>query len=516
MLDGTGRQPVYARNAAATSQPLATQAALEVMRLGGNAVDAAVSAAACLTVVEPTSNGIGGDLFAIIWDGGRLHGLNASGRSPAAWTPSRFAGRDEMPRLGGDSVTVPGCVAGWRDLVGRFGRRTLGDALEPAIRYARDGHAVSPITAQAWGRAADRFGDRDGFRRVFCPAPQTGELWRSPEHARALGRIAGDGGESFYRGEIARDIAAAVQIDGGALTTDDLAAHENDWLAAGDLLSADALGVTLQEIPPNGQGIAAQMALQMCEALGETTLHQEVEAMKLALADLHAHAADPAAMAFPPQRLIDPPYAAERAKLITDKAGDYGAGDPRPGGTVYLTTADAGGMMVSLIQSNYFGFGSGVVAADWGVALQNRGFGFVLTPGHPNRVGARKRPFHTIIPGFVTQSGHPLMSFGVMGGPMQPQGHLQVMLRLFRRGEGLQAAIDAPRWHLARDAAGRWELWHEPDYPADALADLAARGHALRERTWHHFGGAQALRRLDSGVYEAASDPRKDGHAGGF
>ena len=512
MLHGTGRQPVYARNVVATSQPLAAQAGLSALRRGGNAVDAAVAAASCLTVVEPTSNGLGGDLFAIVRGAdGTVHGLNASGRSPAAWTGDRFAGVDSMPQFGGDSVTVPGCVAGWRDLIERFGSMSLGDVLEPAIRYATDGHPVGPITAAAWARAAVKFGDRNGFRETFCPAPAAGEIWNAPGHARTLRRVADDGGESFYRGEIAQDIAAAVRADGGALTADDLAAHENEWV---EPLSVDALGFTLLELPPNGQGIAASMALQLCDALDAADdPHRQVEAMKLAFADLHAHVADPAAMRFPPRLLLDPAYAADRAALVGESAGDYGPGEPSRGGTVYLCAADAGGMMVSLIQSNYFGFGSGVVAPRWGVALQNRGFGFVTTGGHPNAVGPRKRPFHTIIPGLTT-APHDLV-FGVMGGPMQAQGHLQLLLRL-RAGEGLQRAVDAPRWQLARAADGRWQLWHEAGYDAAVLSDLRRRGHALREMPWEHFGGAQAVRRLAGGVYEAASDPRKDGGAAGF
>ncbi len=491
------------------------------MANGGNAIDAAVAAAACLTVVEPTSNGLGGDLFAILHDGQSLHGLNASGRSPAAWTPERFAGLDQMPQWGGDSVTVPGCVAGWRDLTDRFGQCSLGENLQAAIRHARDGHPVSPITAAAWQRAAKKFGENSGFKQVFCPAPSVGDIWKAPGHARTLETIAADGGDSFYNGEIAQAIAEAIQADGGVLSTDDLAAHANDWLTADELLSAAGLGITLHEIPPNGQGVAGQMALQLCDALhfdgnwfGGRGLHLQVEAMKLAFADLHAHVADPAAMSFPPAALVDPAYAASRLDLLDrDMARDYGPGQPRPGGTVYLCAAD-GERMISLIQSNYFGFGSGVVVGDWGIALQNRGFGFVLDEGHPNQVGPRKRPFHTIIPGFVTQNGDPTMAFGVMGGPMQAQGHLQMMLRIFATGQDLQIANDAPRWQLARDANGDWELWHEQNFDANVLSDLARRGHRLQVKSYENFGGAQLIRRHANGIYEASSDPRKDGHAG--
>jgi gamma-glutamyltranspeptidase/glutathione hydrolase len=520
MLHDTGRQVVHGREAVATSQPLAAQAGLDLLARGGNAIDAAVAAAACLTVVEPTSNGLGGDLFAIVWDGHRLHGLDASGKSPAGWTPDRFADHHHMPQYGGDSVTVPGGVSGWRDLLDRFGSKPIGDVLEPAVRYAADGFPVSPITADAWCRGERVHGHRDGFRRTFCPKPAAGEMWRAPGHAKTLQTMQRDGVTPFYVGDIARAIVEAVRDDGGVLAEADLADHENRHLTADDLLSAEACGVTLHEIPPAGQGVAAQMALLICEQVGcddwfsPQGMHVQVEAMKLAFADLHAHVADPAAMRFPPAALLDPAYARDRANTLDQStAGDYGPGSPRQGGTVYLAAADRQGRMVSLIQSNYYGFGSGVVTGDWGIALQNRGFGFTLEVDHPNRVGPRKRPFHTIIPGFVTRAGRPLAAFGVMGGPMQAQGHLQVVLRRYRLGQTWQQAIDAPRWQLARGVNGRWQLWHEPDLDRGTVTALSLLGHDLHEKPWLHFGGAQAIERLDNGSYAAASDPRKDGHA---
>ena len=514
------RQPVYARNALATSQPLATSAGLAMLLRGGNAVDAAVAAAVCLTVVEPTSNGIGGDLFAIVHDGRTLHGLNASGRSPAAWSPDYFAGRDIMPLTGPDSVTVPGCVSGWRDLHARFGRLPFADLFEPAIRHARDGYAVSPITAEAWGRSEGRFGAFDEFRKVFLPAPKPGEIWKSPDHAATLERIARDGGESFYRGKLAAEIADAA----GAMTAADLAAHENVWYVQKELVYGDGDAVRLYEIPPNGQGIAAALALQIAEAaaarfgldgwFGVDGLHAQIEAMKLAFADLHQHVADPAHMRHAWGDLLSVAYARDRAALIDmRRAADPAAGAPTAGGTVCLSAADAGGLMVSLIQSNYHGFGSGVVVPGTGIALQNRGLGFVLAGGHPNQVAGGKRPLHTIIPGFATgPNDDPLMAFGLMGGPMQAQGHLQLMLRIFGDNEGVQDAVDAPRWQVMHGNALQVERGFDPA----AVADLRARGHDVSEASFHGFGGAQLVRRLANGTYAAASDPRKDGHAAGF
>ena len=513
------RKPVYARNAVATSQPLATAAGLSMLQRGGNAVDAALAAAICLTVVEPTSNGIGSDLFAVVHDGRALHGLNASGKSPAAWSPDYFAGREEMPLDGPDSVTVPGCVSGWRDLHAAFGRLPFADLFEPAIRHARDGYPASPITAEAWGRGEGRFGKFDEFRKIFLPAPKAGELWRSPDHAATLERIARDGGESFYHGDLAAKIADAA----GAMTADDLANHANVWYTPDALVHGDGCGVRLHEIPPAGQGIAAVMALQIAVAAAERLgiddwygvdgLHVQIEAMKLAFADLHAHVADLEHMRHAPPDLTSPVYAADRAVLIDlNKATIPAAGAPTKGGTVYLAAADASGLMVSLIQSNYYGFGSGVVVPDTGIALQNRGFGFVLTPGHPNQVAGGKRPFHTIIPGFVTTpTGDPLMAFGVMGGPMQAQCHLQTMLRIYGDGQNLQAACDAPRWQVI---AGN-TLHVEAGFDPPTLAALRRRGHEITEQSFHGFGGAQLIRRLPNGTYEAASDPRKDGHAAG-
>ena len=459
-------------------------------------------------MTEPTSNGIGGDLFAIVSQNDQLVGLNASGRSPAAWTSDRFAGLDDMPRLGVDSITVPGCVAGWRDLSRRFGKLPFASLFGPAIRHARDGFRVGPITAAAWQRAATVYDGR-AFAETFLPAPNAGDLWRSEDHARTLERIAATDGDTLYNGELAEKVAAVA----GAMTTDDLAAHENLWVHESDLIRVDAFGVSLYEMPPNGQGVAACMALGIaanvpCDGWQcDRGRHLQIEAMKLAFADLHAHVADGEAMAFDAQRLVDASYLADRATLLDhDRAATYAAGVPTLGGTVNLVACDEDGTIVSLIQSNYMGFGSGVVVPGTGIALQNRGSGFVTTPGHPNQVGPRKRPFHTIIPGFVKRDGRPIMPFGLMGGPMQAQGHLQLMLRLFAGSEGVQEAVDAPRWQVTDGLTVLVEDGLEP-------ADLRRRGHDVRAADFTAFGGAQLARRLDDGSYEAASDSRKDGCA---
>ena len=523
-MPSTGRQAVYGRNIVATSQPLAAQAGLQMLREGGNAVDAAVACAACMTVVEPTTNGIGSDNFIILNDGDKLVGLNASGKSPAAWTPDRFAGKDRMPQGGWDAVTVPGAVSGWAALHERYGKLPFDKTLAPAIHYARVGYPVSPIIAGYWrGAERGRLAEFEEFRRVFLPAPRAGEVWRSEDHARTLEEIARTKGESFYTGELAQTIANAARAAGGTMTADDLADHQPVWYTEDELVSAEAFGITLYEIPPNGQGIAACMALRACHELaglhspkdwyGVDGLHLQIEAMKLAFADLYAFVSDPATMQVSPAALTDPAYLAARAREINPmQALVYAQGVPKLGGTINLATADEGGMMVSLIQSNYAGFGSGIVVPGTGIAMQNRGAGFVLTEGHPNQVGPRKRPFHTIIPGFVKKNGRPHMAFQLMGGPMQAQGHLQMMLRILAAGQGVQAAVEAPRWQVVQGH----EVSHEAGFDPAVLAELKRRGHLLEEQGFIGFGGAQMIRRLDNGAYEAASDNRKDGQAVGF
>lgn len=514
------RMPVLARNVVATSQPLAAQAGLRMLLKGGNAVDAALATAIALTVVEPVNNGIGSDAFAIVWDGHALHGLNASGRSPAAWTPELFAGLETMPVRGWHSVTVPGAVSAWCELSARFGKLSFEALFEPAIDYARRGFLVSPITAKVWQQQAATFKEFPEFAEAFLPngqAPRAGERFVFEDQAKTLEAIAATKGESFYRGDLAHKIAAHAQATGGLMTVDDLASHEADWV---EPVAQDYRDYTLHEIPPNGQGLAALLMLGILQHWpmqdyavdSADSLHLQIEAMKLAYADAHRYIADTAHMDVQVSSLLDPQYLTSRAALIDLKqARNFQFGNPPRGDTVYLTTADASGMMVSLIQSNYYGFGSGVVVSGTGISLQNRGYGFSLQPGHPNQVAGRKRPYHTIIPGFVTRAGQPVMSFGVMGGPMQPQGHAQMMIRLADYHQNPQAASDAPRWQVMQNL----EVAVEAGFKADVLDALLMRGHQITQRDPAAFGGAQLIYKLEDG-YAAASDHRKDGQAVGF
>jgi gamma-glutamyltranspeptidase/glutathione hydrolase len=515
------RMPVLARNVVATSQPLAAQAGLRMLLGGGNAVDAALAAAIALAVVEPTSNGIGGDAFAILWNGAALHGLNGSGRSPRAWSPQRFAGSGSMPVLGWDTVTVPGAVAAWAALSDRFGRLPFADLFQPAIAYARTGFVVSPITAERWRQAQSFYTNFAEINRTFFPtgrAPQAGEVFRCTDQADTLAAIAESRGETFYRGAIAEKIAACAAAEGGALTLDDLAGHTVEWVTP---LAVGYRGVSLHEIPPNGQGIAALIALGILNHfdLGRfpvdsvDSIHLQIEAMKSAFDAVFRHVADKDHMAMPPEELLSADALAAAAKAIRmDRAAAVHGGPPAGGGTVCLTAADESGMMVSFIQSNYLGFGSGVVVPGTGIALQNRGLGFVLNESHPNCVAGGKRPFHTIIPGFVTRGGRPLMSFGVMGAHMQPQGHVQMVVRIRDYGQNPQAACDAPRWHVAADGS----VQIETGFAAPVAEGLRRRGHSVAAGAPESlFGGGQLIYRLADG-YAAASDPRKDGQAVGF
>ena len=520
---GSRRSSVMADNIVATSQPLAAQAGLTMLARGGNAVDAALAAAIALTVVEPTGNGLGSDGFAILWDGKDLHGLNASGRSPAGWSPERFP--NGIPERGWDSVTVPGAVGGWVALSKRFGKLPFADLFEPAIRYASDGFIVSPVIATLWANGAKELHDQPGFADHFLRggrAPLAGERFIRNGMARSLRLIAETEGEAFYRGELAEAMAADAAAHGAALTMDDLAAEEPDWCGTIDQ-SFD--GLALHEIPPNGQGIAACMALGMLDQTAirdlspedPKALHLMWEAMKLAFRDVDAYVADGNAMTgVTSADLLNADYLAKRAALIDPtRAQDFGAGAPKNGGTVYLCAADASGMMVSYIQSNYAGFGSGVVVPETGIHMQNRGLGFTTEDGHPNQVGPRKRPFHTIIPGFLMEGNDPRMAFGVMGGPMQAQGHLQMVLRTQIWGQDVQTAVDGPRWR-ATEGLG---IACETAMPGAALQTLSDMGHKISLETpdaAFGFGGAQLIKRLDGGGYAGGSDPRKDGCAVGF
>lgn len=523
------REPVLAQNAVATSQPLAAQAGLEMLRRGGNAIDAAVATAAALTVVEPTANGIGGDNFALIWTNGMLHGLNSSGRAPLGLVRERYEGLERVPLYGWEAVTTPGAVAGWAAAIERFGSLSLSTVLEPAIRYAQEGYLVSPGVARGWAAADRRYRDDakfDAWREAFVPTgtpPRIGELFKSSGHAWTLERIAASNGRDFYEGEIAARIDRASREHGGDLRAADLAAHTSDWVTP---IEVDYRGLTLHEIPPNGQGLAALLALGILREFdlaslapdSSECLHLQIEAMKLAFADAHRYIADPEHMDVAVADLLDAGYLRERAGLISrDRATDFGHGTPKPGGTVLLTTADSRGNMVSFIQSNYTGFGSGMVVPGTGIALHNRGGNFTLEKGHPNEIGPGKRPYHTIIPGFVTRQGAlgraPVMSFGVMGGFMQPQGHTQVMTRLVDHKQNPQAILDAPRWQVTKGLG----VDIEPGFGTETLKALAAMGHELdpsRSRS-ASFGRGQIIHRLDDG-YLAASDLRADGQAVGF
>ena len=512
------RMPVLARNVVATSQPLAAQAGLRMLLAGGNAVDAVLATAITLTVVEPTSNGIGSDAFAIVWDGQVLHGLNSSGRSPKAWSLPRFAGRETMPVSGWDSVTVPGAVAAWAALSKRLGKLPFADLFRPAISYARRGFLVSPITARRWLEAQTFFAAFAEINRVFFPsgrAPGAGELFRCPDQADTLAAIAESAGETFYRGAIAERIAACAAAEGGVLTLDDLAGHTADWVTP---LAIDYRGIRLHEIPPNGQGIAALIALGILKHFdldqypvdSTDSLHLQVEAMKKAFGEVFRHVADIDHMQLPPSELLaENRLAAHASAIRRDRASEINLNPSAGGGTVYLTAADESGMMVSYIQSNYMGFGSGMVVPGTGIAMQNRGLGFNLQKGHPNFVAGNKRPFHTIIPAFVTQDGRALMSLGVMGAHMQPQGHVQMIVRIFDYGQNPQTACDAPRWHVSADGS----LQLEPGISSEVIEGLIRRGHrATTDAPPSLFGGGQMIFRLQDG-YVAASDPRKDGQA---
>lgn len=509
------------RNAVATSQPLAAQAGLRMLLQGGNAVDAALATAIALTVVEPTSNGLGSDAFALVWDGTSLSGINGSGRSPGAWSPARFAQRDAMPEHGWETVTVPGAVDTWARLSKRFGQLPFEALFEPAIAYAEKGYPVSPITALRWAEAADTYAGFEAFADNFLVgghAPRPGEIFRCPDMAATLKEIAATRGESFYRGALANRIAADAAIHGAALNHEDLASHRSEWVTP---LVVPYRDVHVHEIPPNGQGLAALIALGVLDQFDLTafsadsadSLHLQIEAMKIGFSLAGRHIADPQWMTVTPETLLDQNFLARQAETIQmDRAAPAAAGLPFDAGTVYLTAADDKGRMVSMIQSNFTGFGSGVVVPGTGISLQNRARGFTLEKDHPNEVGGGKRPYHTIIPGFVTRNGQPVLSFGVMGGYMQPQGHMQMVVRLFDYGQNPQAACDAPRWHIAED--GRISL--ENGNPAHIGKELTRRGHSIvDEDPYWGYGGAQLI--LRNGVaYCAASDPRKDGQAVAF
>ena len=517
----SNRQPILAGNVVATSQPLAAQAGLQMLKDGGNAVDAALATAITLTVVEPAMNGIGSDAFCILWDGNQLRGLNASGRSPISWSPDRFRDFSNMPVTGWESVTVPGCVSAWSELSQRFGNLPFTKLFETAIKYAEGGYAVGPITAEAWAVSAKKLGHFAEFSNTFLPqgrAPLPGERFACKQQARTLQKIAETNGDAFYLGELAEKIVADAQMSGAVLSMDDLANHKCDWVGT---VSIDYKGYSIHEIPPNGQGLACLIAFGILRHLSiddfsvDSTdfLHVQIEAMKLALADAYRYVADADYMDITHKDLLMDDYLSMRASQISmDEASSVSYGVPKASETVYLTTADEGGMMVSFIQSNYMGFGSGIVVPDTGISLQNRAAGFSLVEGHPNLVGGSKRPFHTIIPAFLMRGESPVMSYGVMGGPMQAQGHFQITLRVILCGQNPQVAIDAPRWQLMEGM----EVAIEDNFSVSVMEELESRGHKLRRLPKQpFFGGAQLIYRLEEG-YCAASESRKEGQAVGY
>jgi len=534
------RSEVIARHGmACTSQPLATQVAVEILKRGGTAVDAAIAANAVLGVVEPTGCGIGGDLLALVWDPKtkRLYGLNASGRSPKRLTLDEFRRRNltRIPSYGPLPVTVPGCVDGWFELHGRFGRLPMKDLLAPAIEYARDGFPVSELIAYYWERNVAALAQFPNVQAVYAPngrTPCKGDVFRNPQLAATLEKIAVGGREAFYRGDIARTIADFIARQGGFLDVEDLAAHRSEWV---EPISTNYRGYDVWELPPNSQGLAALQMLNILEGYdlakfgfgSREHIHYFVEAKKLAYEDRARFYADPDFVKVPVAELLSKAYAAERRKLIhpTRAGARYEAGEPvlRAGDTVYLTTADREGMMVSLIQSNYRGMGSGMVPDGLGFMLHNRGELFSLETSHANVYAPGKRPFHTIIPAFVTKDGRPWMSFGVMGGGFQPLGHVQILINIIDFGMNLQEAGDAPRIDhqgssepTGERATGIGVITLETGFAYEVVRELIRSGHRVGFAVGD-YGGYQAIRwDADQGVYYGASESRKDGQAAGY
>ncbi|MBR5094391.1 MAG: gamma-glutamyltransferase family protein [Oscillospiraceae bacterium] len=521
------RFPLYARRGMVNcSSPQAAAAGLEALRRGGNAIDAAVSAAAALTVTEPTANGLGSDAFALVWSEReqKLFGLNASGPAPMLADARKVLdeGRDEkgrMPRHGWTPVTVPGAVGAWAALTARFGRRSLAQDLSEALRYAREGYPCAPNLASAWQRAFAIYQESLGepcfgaWSRTFAPqgrAPEAGELIRLPDHADTLEEIGRTDGESFYRGELAKRIDAESRRSGGWLRYEDLAAYRPLWV---EPIRLDYRGWEVCEIPPNGQGIVALMALNILKEFdfpekdSPLTVHRQIEALKMAFADAFACVTDPAHMQVDPQALLDPACGARRAAQMTERARVWSSALPPRSGTVYLCCADGEGNMVSYIQSNYMGFGSGIVIDGTGIALQNRGADFSLDPASPNVLRPCKRSYHTIIPGFLMKDGAPVGPFGVMGGYMQPQGHVQVVMGMVDFHLDPQQALDAPRFQWLRDGSVTVESRFDPEL----ARALQRRGHDLRvDLDTAHFGRGQIIQRLPGGVLVGGTESRTD------
>lgn len=533
------RSPVLAtQGMAATSQPLATQVALDILKRGGSAVDAAIAANAAQGLMEPTGNGIGGDLFAIVWSAKdkKLHGLNASGRSPKSLPFNYFSDNNlsKIPSHGPLPVSVPGTVDGWFELHEKFGKLPMEEVLAPAIQYANEGFPVTQLVAYYWNRSVPLLEKYPGFRETYMPggrAPKEGEMFRNKRLADTLQKISDGGRDAFYKGDIAREIDTYMKANGGFLSYEDLAAHKSDWI---EPVSTNYRGYDVWELPPNGQGIAALQILNILEGFDLAKLGREsaeyvhlfTEAKKLAFEDRAKYYADPAFNQLPVQELISKSYADKRRKLINlDRAGKrYEAGTValRHGDTIYLTTADKDGNMVSLIQSNYRGMGSGMTPGELGFILQDRGEMFSLKEGHFNQYEPEKRPFHTIIPAFVTKDGKPWLSFGVMGGGTQPQMHAQIVINMVDFGLNVQEAGDAPRILHSGSSQPTDELMEDGGYlsledgfPMETRRKLVQMGHQLRFESGP-YGGYQGILKSENGVYHGASESRKDGHAAGY
>lgn len=520
------RNAMYAQNGmVATSQPLASQAGLDILKKGGNAIDAAIATAACLTVVEPTSNGIGSDAFALVWTkDGSLHGLNGSGKAPQSISIDKVKreGYERMPKYGWKPVTVPGAPGTWAELSSQYGNLPLRDVLAPAIDHAANGFPLTPTLGAYWKKAYWNFKEQleddavfEAWFETFAPkgrAPEVGEVWASADHARTLELIGRTQAESFYRGELAEEIAAFSERTGGYLTKEDLAAYEPEWV---DPIRAEYRGYDVWELPPNGQGVVALEALNILQGFefsnkeAVDTYHKQIEAVKLAFADAFRYVTDPAHMRLRPEALVDPAYAEARRALITDAARQPEAGAPSGSGTVYLAAADGEGNMVSFVQSNYMGFGSGLVVPGTGIALQNRGYDFSLDPAHANALAGGKRTYHTLIPGFLTKDGEAVGPFGVMGGLMMPQGHVQLLTNTLDFGLDPQAALDAPRWQWIKDK----RVTFEPRFGHHTAQELAKRGHdASIAMEPNSFGRGQIIWRDPvTGVLAGGTESRTDG-----
>ncbi len=517
------RNVVYGKNIVATSTPLASQAGLDIIKKGGNAIDAAIATAATLSVVEPTGNGLGGDAFALVWAGGKLHGLNSSGFAPEKMTYEYYKNKnlDKIPVYGFDAVTVPGIPAAWAELSRKFGKLSLRECLEPAIYHARNGFALSPNVARGWKRAYNLY--KENLKEAqyqtwfdhFCPndtCPKAGDLWKSEYTASTLEEIADTMAESFYRGALADKISAYSEKYNGHLRKSDLEKFAPEWV---EPISVDFNGYQVHEIPPNGHGITALMALNILKGMDlkdkedPQTYHKMIEALKLSFVDTQHYVAEAKEMKTSVEELLSEKYAEQRRSLINDSAIDPKVGDPSSGGTVYLATADAEGNMVSYIQSNYMGFGSGIVIPETGIALHNRGNNFSLDPTLANVVAPFKRPYHTIIPGFLTKGQKPVGPFGIMGGFMQPQAHLQVIVNSILYGHNPQEALDAPRWQWI----GGKTVEVEAHFPQNIAQILADKGHDIKMNYSSLFmGRGQIIWRQDNNVYMAGTESRCDGH----